>query len=310
MPSNQRLDTLKWRRSAHVGDNVDIDTIRTSGVYAVTDPPGMPAGDYHMVVMRGFDTDVKEFSVKQIFHSATANASFTRTYNGTAWSAVESFGGGGSSAPAGALGFIDYSSIGGSFPVYHTSPTAYGRLDDIASTAPGRDIFYATPIEIPVDITVTELRLYLANSDATVNAHFGLFESDPATGLPAGPVSGLVTTGVGVNLVGGPVIGPTGLNVDVDAGLYWGCYVGDQACDGDNLAGVPEQGLIGTAGYITISRAPESAGPIGCIRQPVYAFGSWPAAPTVASMEAVNEAFYFAGTRAAPPLVFLRTQRR
>lgn len=91
MATSSRLDTLRWRRSYHIGITTDFDRQLTSGVFAVTDPTGLPVGQYHIWAMRGFEVGPQEYSVKQIAYHATQDLSFVRYYNGTAWSDWEDF---------------------------------------------------------------------------------------------------------------------------------------------------------------------------------------------------------------------------
>lgn len=48
---------LNWNtgNTLGTGTNANLDVVRRPGVYTVTNPIGLPVGQYHLLVLRDFD---------------------------------------------------------------------------------------------------------------------------------------------------------------------------------------------------------------------------------------------------------------
>lgn len=76
-----------------VDEVAGLDVVRRPGFYDLTDPPGLPAGDYYMLVLKGAGEDGSH--VKQWLYAADGGEAFTRSFDAAAatWSEFESAGG-------------------------------------------------------------------------------------------------------------------------------------------------------------------------------------------------------------------------
>lgn len=79
------LNTLKYTMAARLPDGSDLTLVRKGGMFTVTDPVGLPAGDYYIECIHGFNHSPERMNVKQTAREAAGNASYVRHCLGGIW---------------------------------------------------------------------------------------------------------------------------------------------------------------------------------------------------------------------------------